>query len=193
MNKASITRITALIPTLLLGMTALAGEPVIHEQHTIALKTSGSEVFEADLNELAIGESRSFVTDAGQSVDLIRTAEGAEVYIDGKLVDIGSVGLDGDHHVLHKEASVECFSDGDGETDCDHDVVFSGDAADGVVKVVHKQFEVVCDGDEKCDDMVWVEADGDFAYAYETLEDAAGDDHKVVVIRKHIEETVMED
>jgi len=195
MIKARIIRPAVLLPTLLLGAYALAGEPVLHEQHTIAVKTSGAEIFETDLTQLAVGESRTFTTDAGKTIDVIRTADGAEVYIDGELVDISSASYSGDHAVIHREVQVECISDDAGDTDCNHDIAFiGGDAGDLLdAQVIHKQYEVICDSGDDCADMVWVESDGDLDYAFETLEDPGSDGERVIVIRKHRQESVTED
>jgi hypothetical protein len=190
MNKSPLTALALLAGGLLLCSTAVAGE-TLHQQHTIKIKTADAEVIEADLQDLAVGESKTFTTDSGKAIDLIRTANGVEVYVDGEMIDLAGGNLHEAHKVIHKSVSVECLSEGDAEAECEHDVVFIGEGdadSEGHANVIHKRFEVVCAEGEECDEMVWVDADGDFNYEVETLHE--GDDgHHVIVIEKQLETT----
>ena len=172
--------------TLAFAGFAFAGD--LHREHKMMVKldTGDAEVIEADITDLEIGESRSFVTDSGRSVDMIRTADGMEVYIDGELLDMDFHGDHGNNVVLHDEFEIECHSDGE-EEDCTHDAIFISDTGDlheidgDHIKVIRKSIEVVCDEDsEDCDTNVWV-AEGDDV---DVLHEAHGEGHKVIRIHK---------
>ena len=71
------------------------------EKMTISITTDSFELTETDGGSLAVGEAKTIQTESGHVVDILRTPEGAEVYIDGELVDIGS-----DHERLSEELHV---------------------------------------------------------------------------------------
>ena len=144
-------------------------------------------MIEADVSDMAVGESETFVTESGRTVDLLRTQDGMEVYLDGELLDMDFENVHGKHLVIHKDTDVECSSDVEGE--CDHDNVFimAGDdlhAVDGDhMKIISKHVEVICDDDEDCEEMVWI-SDGDDVHVEELHEE---DGHKIIKIRTHKE------
>jgi len=173
---------------LTLATAALAGEAATEQVRLFKLKTGDGETVEADLSDLAVGESRTFVTDSGHTIDLLQSADGLEVYIDGELQDPG---LDGsalhEHHVtVDTDGEWQCFAD-EGE-DCDaHAMVFID--TDGSVQdpggtdaqALERHIEVICDENEECDQMVWVSADD------ETAAEAGGDTaqvHKIIRIHR---------
>jgi hypothetical protein len=97
----------------------LAGE---HPEHSvehenmmvIALKTDDFELAETDVSHLEIGDAETIYTQSGKTIDLLRTAEGIEIYVDGELLETGLEGEDGiheGHHIVHKRVEVECESD----------------------------------------------------------------------------------
>ena len=151
MNTAFRNGLAVLLTSLLISFAAFAGGGQ-HEHHVIKIKTGDADLIETDLHDLEIGESKTIVTDSGKTVDLIRSAEGVEVYIDGELMD------------------------------------FNGALPAGAkrVQVIDKRVEVVCDEDEECDDMVWVHADGDYAYDIESMHGTDAP-HQVIVIEKQVE------
>jgi len=65
------------------------------EKMVIALKTDDFEMAQMEVSDLAIGESQTIETDSGKVIDILRTADGVELYIDGELLemDFGSEGL----------------------------------------------------------------------------------------------------
>ena len=84
----------------------------------IALKADDFEVHETDISHLAVGEAETIVTDSGKTVDLLRTEEGVEVYVDGELMgsDLDGLGAHhGGHKVIHKHVEIIC----DDDEDCD--------------------------------------------------------------------------
>ncbi len=103
------------------------------EKMIIALKTDDFEMTETDISSLVVGESQTIETDSGQVIDLLRTADGVEIYVDGELLemDFDSEGLhkDGSHgdHMIMKHVEIIC----DDDEECDQNVfVFTGDDTD---------------------------------------------------------------
>ena len=179
---------------------ALAEE---EKKMVIQLKTSDFELAETDISDLDIGESETIVTESGKTIDLLRTAEGVEIYVDGELMEMPEMGGHSMHHgdhdgkmmKKHKRIVIECDIDGEAGEDheCGEDMVFIGDGdfdvealhADGeahkvIVKRIHK--ECVSDEEGECEDVkVWVSdgEDVDFGELHE-----AGEGHKVIRIHK---------
>ena len=94
------------------------------EKMVIALKTDDFELTETDISTLAIGEAQTFETESGRIIDVLRTADGAEVYVDGELLEMN---LD-DHdlhqkHVIKRHVEIEC----DSEEDCDEEMLWLSD------------------------------------------------------------------
>jgi len=101
-----------------LGAASLsAGE----DKMVIALTTDDFELAETDVSDLEIGDSETIYTQSGKTIDLLRTADGIEIYIDGELLELGLDGEEGiheGHHVVHQHVEVDC----DTEEDCDMDI-----------------------------------------------------------------------
>ena len=166
------------------------------EKMVIALKTNDFELTETDISALAIGEGQTIETEGGKVIDILRTADGAEVYVDGELLE-----MDFDHEGLHEEhmvrKHVEIICDEDEE--CDKNVVIlTGEddhisdfmTEDGHTVIIHKEIELSCtDGDEgtNCDEkLVWVSEDEDIDLEelHEMHQGEQG--HKVIVIKKKV-------
>lgn len=173
------------------------------EKMIIALKTDDFEMTETDISSLAIGESQTIETDSGQVIDLLRTADGVEIYVDGELLEMSfdSEGLheEGSHgdHMIMKHVEIIC----DDDEECDKNVfVFTGDDTDiasfvtddGEHIVMHKEIELTCTADEEgtscADKMVWIsEGDNiDLQELHEMHMQGEGEGHKVIVIKKHV-------
>lgn len=101
-----------------LGAAALsAGE----DKMVIALTTDDFELAETDVSDLEIGDSETIYTQSGKTIDLLRTADGIEIYVDGELLELGLDGEEGiheGHHIVHQHVEVDC----DTEEDCDMDI-----------------------------------------------------------------------
>ena len=185
-KRTSLSLVSALVAGLFAG-AVMAGETVHESKMMFKLKTGDAEMIEADVSDMAVGESETFVTESGRTVDLLRTQDGMEVYLDGELLDMDFENAHGKHMMIHKDTDVECYSDVEGE--CEHDSVFimAGDdlqAVDGDhVKIISKHVEVICNDDEDCEEMVWI-SDGDDVHVEEFHEE---DGHKVIKIRTHKE------
>jgi hypothetical protein len=101
-----------------LGAASLsAGE----DKMVIALTTDDFELAETDVSNLEIGDSETIYTQSGKTIDLLRTADGIEIYVDGELLELGLDGEEGiheGHHIVHQHVEVDC----DTEEDCDMDL-----------------------------------------------------------------------
>ena len=62
------------------------GSVYAETEMVIALKTDKFELTETDISTLAIGEARTIETDSGSVIDILRTADGADIYVDGELL-----------------------------------------------------------------------------------------------------------
>jgi hypothetical protein len=105
------------------------------EKMMIAVQTDDFTLAETDVSELAIGESQSIETDSGKIIDVLRTSDGVELYIDGELleVDLVNEGLHKEHmlenlHEIERESDLEisCHNDAD-ESDCGERVLLISD------------------------------------------------------------------
>lgn len=186
MNSRLLT-VLAGVGSLLLATSIIASD--VHREHKIKLKLDGhgAELIEADVSDMAVGESRTWVTESGRTIDLLRSAEGMEVYIDGELVDTGYDGAHGGGVVLHEDIDVACFSDSEG--DCEKHAIFvdaQGDADElhgYEVRVLTQTVELVCDDeDTECERTVWIGEDG--GVHEEALHQHQGEKHRIIKIQK---------
>ncbi len=177
----------------------LATTPVQAETRkkvVVALKTSDFELTETDISSLTVGEAQTIETESGRVIDILRTADGAEIYVDGELLEMN---FDEDtlheKHMVSKHMEIECHND----EECDKNVVIiSGDHIDlpewmteeGDNVLIHKEIVLSCTDDDEgsgCSDKaVWVSegSDIDLEEIYE--EHHSGDAHKLIVIRKEV-------
>ncbi len=92
-----------------LSITATAGEHTQHDHDArmvIALETDEFVLPETDISHLAEGEAETVVTESGTVVDLLRTGDGVEVYVDGDLI---APAIHDDHGPAgHKEVEIHC-------------------------------------------------------------------------------------
>lgn len=184
MQKQTWLALVSLLAALLAASVAPAGETEHQHELKIMLATDGDDVIDTDISDLEVGESQSFVTKSGKTIDIIRTAEGAEVYIDGELQELGFGDLEahGEHVIVHRDVEVECISDNP-EACEEHEFVFveadgdysysTGADEDGFV---HKRVEVICEDNGECEKTVWVSGDE------EDLQATEG--HKVIRIHE---------
>lgn len=166
------------------------------EKVVIALKTDEFTLAETDVSHLAVGESKTIETDSGNIIDILRTTDGVELYVDGELLemDFDEEGIHAEH-VIKKHVEIICEDD----QDCDKNVfVINGDDSDlnswisddGQHILLHEDIELSCssDGDEtSCSDNVMIISDGE-NFDLEELHELHGNDgdHKVIMIKKHV-------
>lgn len=200
----------AIIP-ILAGALVLAGaasavagdeEVVVEEKIVIALKTDDFEIEETDLSHLAVGDAETIVTGSGKTVDLLRTEDGIEVYVDGELMDAGA------HHDVHHVAhTVEIICDD--ETDCDENVWISrggefdfttdgdGEKKFIVIKGEDEEWDVemLPDGAHEVHGTVHIVREFSEDMDLGDLHEAHGDlhegvEHDVIIIKKKLEDEI---
>jgi len=183
MNKvlnttAAIVTLAALAPGLAMANSV--------EKRVIAIKTNDFELSETDVSDLAVGEAETIVTEDGKTVDILRTAEGLEIYVDGELLDM-SLGDKHGAHRLHERKVITC--DG-AEGDCEDEFTWhsgpheAGEFHGAVVKKVH--VECVSDDESDCTEkMVWVSDDESAAFGEIDIEELIEPDGNIRIIRAH--------
>jgi hypothetical protein len=177
-------------------LTSASAQAETREKMIIALKTTDFELTQTDISTLAIGEAKTIETESGKVIDILRTADGAEIYVDGELLEMNfdDEGLH-EEHMVKKHVEIICE---DGE-ECDKNVfIIKGDdnhtldlvGEDGKNIFIHKEVELSCTDDEdgtSCSEqMVWI-SDGEeikLDELHKMHQDSEG--HKVIVIKKKI-------
>ena len=183
---------------LISATAAMAGEEtekIVEEKIVVALSTDDFEIEETDLSHLAVGDAETIVTDSGKTIDLLRTEDGIEVYIDGELVDTGD--SHDEEHIVHK---IKIICDADKE-DCGDLTAISG-LEDIDVETIHKdghKFIVVQGEDEEWDVEVLGEgpheAHGTVHIVREFEDAEPGElhgehDREVIIIKKKVEDEI---
>jgi hypothetical protein len=102
-----------LVLTCITVLAAISIPVQAQEKMLIALKTSDFELTETDISSLATGESKTIETDSGKIIDILKTAEGVEIYVDGELLDMSP--SHGGHMI---ENHVEIICDKDESNHC---------------------------------------------------------------------------
>ena len=93
----------------------------VQDKMVIALQTDDFELAETDISDLEIGDAETIYTERGKTIDLLRSAEGIEIYVDGELLEMGLHDEEGHHeahHIVHMDVEVECESD----EECEHEM-----------------------------------------------------------------------
>ena len=168
----------------------------------IALKTDNFELTETDISTLAIGESQTIETDDGKVIDILRTADGAEIYVDGELLEINfddEMLHEGLHetHMIRKHVEVIC----DDQEECDNHVMIIADGVDDAqhwvaeisdLVMLDEDMEFFCsdeaDSSSCSDHIAWIADGDDIDIDIEALHELhmSDEDHQVIVIKKKI-------
>lgn len=182
--------------TMLVLLAATSVQAVAEEKMIIALKTDGFELTETDISSLAVGESQTIETDSGKVIDIIRTAAGAEIYVDGELL-LTNLDSEGLHKklMIKKHVQIICGSD----EGCDKHVFILDDGDDinldwvtddGDHVFIHKEIKLSCTDEEEgtnCGDkMVWISEGEDMDLDGLHEMHLSGEGHKIIVIRKEL-------
>jgi hypothetical protein len=185
-----------LVPVLaLVYFTILTSFPVLADNNDgmiIELKTSDFELTQTDISALAVGESRTIETESGRVVDIIRTVDGAEIYIDGELLEM-HLDHEGLHEVHKIEKHVEIICEDDENCEKNVFVIAAHDSGDpdwvteaGDTVIIHENIELSCTDDEEgsscSDDAIWITEDGQELHQLHEGEKG----HKIIVIKKKI-------
>ena len=181
--KHYLKPVFALVAFTLLAASSVQAET--GEKMIIALKTSDFELTETDISTLAIGESQTIESDSGKVIDILRTADGAEIYVDGELLEMNfdQEGLH-EEHMVKKHIEVICDTDEDCEKNI---VILAGDdtdvsewvSEDGEHVFIHEEVEITCSDDED-----GTNCSMDLEELHEMHEGEDG--HKVIIIKKEI-------
>ena len=108
--KLRLTLVLAAVFLLAANLTQAADEEGIHEEKMIiALKTDDFDLQKTDISHLEVGDAETIVTENGKTIDLLRTEDGVEIYVDGELLEPGA---HGDHEMIHKRIEVVCEEEG---------------------------------------------------------------------------------
>jgi len=95
---------------------AFAGSDAPHASHesvtVIALKTDEFEIPETDVSHLGVGDAETIYTEDGRTIDILRAEDGIEVYVDGELLEVGSVAP---HDATVVDYEIVC----NGDEECD--------------------------------------------------------------------------
>ena len=186
MNRNLLTLVSALTFTLAGSTIAIAKDV---QKHVIALKTDDFELVETDISDLEVGEAKTIVTEEGKNIDIIRAAEGVEIYVDGELLDMSFGDMSGAHK-RHQRIMVDC--DG-AEGECEDLVALhagDGDHAPGNHEVLIKKIHVSCTGDDEseCAEKVWVSGDDSVPFGDVEIEKIIDSDGGVRIIHMGGEE-----
>ena len=177
---------------LLVATSAQAGSK---EKMVIALQTDEFTLAETDVSSLAVGEAQTIETDSGKVIDILRTADGVELYVDGELIemDFDNEGLHGEH-MVKKHVEIVC----DDDEECDKNVfVFTGDDTDvsawvtdgGEHVLIHKEVGLVCDSKDEasCSENMVILSDDEEFDLQELHEMHANDSgQRIIVIKKEV-------
>ena len=175
-------------------LTSASVQAETREKMLIALETDEIELAETDISTLAIGEALTIEAQSGKLIDIIRTADGAEIYVDGELLEMNFHDVDPhEGHMIRKHVEIIC----DDDEECDNNVfIVAGDgnetpgwvSSDGEHISIHREIEITCSDNEDetgCDDqLIWVSDDVDFDIEKLHEEHKNTDGHKVIVIKK---------
>jgi hypothetical protein len=107
--KLKLALALAIVFPLTTNLAQAAGADGTHEEKmVIALKTDDFELQKTDISHLEAGDAETIVTESGKTIDLLRTEDGVEIYVDGELLEPGA---HGDHEVIHERIEVVCEED----------------------------------------------------------------------------------
>jgi len=193
--KHCLKPILALATTLVLVATSIQAQD--EKKMIIALSTDDFELSETDISALAVGEAKTIETDSGRVIDILRTADGAEVYVDGVLLEMNfdEKGLH-EEHMIEKHVEVIC----DPEEECEKHVVIHVDSDDETTRclshdgdkvIIHKEIEITCtdeDDETTCgDEVLWISEGDETDIGELHREHANGQGHRVIMIEKKID------
>lgn len=144
-------------------------EKIVEKKIVVAVSTDDFELEETDLSHLAVGDAETIVTESGKTVDLLRTEDGIEIYIDGELVETG--GSHDENHIVHKIKII-----------CDEDEEDCGDLA-AIPELVDIDVETLHKGERK---VIVIKGDGE-EWDVEMLPEGAHEVHGAVHIVKELD------
>lgn len=184
----------------LLATAALATSPVQagdENKVTIEVETGSFKLAATDVSSLAVGESKTIETESGEVIDILRTLDEFEIYVDGELLDLGFPhDPEGEMHMITNHVKIVCEEED--ESECGRHLVIHtrGDeelttwVTEGDDNVfMHEEIEITCSHDTEdgedvdCNHYMFVTS-GDGEIEIESIldEHEDGKGHKVIVI-----------
>lgn len=118
---------------ILLSGFAFNGAVVAEDQREmiIAIKTDAVRIEQLDISDLATGDVETIYSDDGKTIDVMKTAEGVEIFIDGEKLDIPALGIhsthDDGHEAKHIIMKLHCDSEADEYCAADEQWTIIGD------------------------------------------------------------------
>jgi hypothetical protein len=105
-------------------------QAVVEKKVMVAVKTDNVDLQEMDISHLQPGDSETIFTESGRTVDLLRTEDDVEIYIDGEMLDVDAPqhGEHGNTHLVHERVEIIC----DEEENCEEMVWASRDDDDPI-------------------------------------------------------------
>jgi len=178
-------------------ITMLATSPVQaenEEKMVIKIETDSFSLGTTDISSLGVGEVKTIETESGEVIDILRTLDEIEIYVDGELIELG---FDhdpiGEVHMIRNHVQITCDEEDDG--DCGRHFVIHTQGDERITTLItgeddnvflHEEIEISCsdDGDEaNCNNhVVWTTEGGEINIEslHEERMDAEG--HRVIVI-----------
>ena len=160
----------------------------------IALETDNFELAETDISTLAIGEAQTIETESGKIIDILRTNDGAEIYVDGELLEMNfNDERLHEEHMINKHVEIVCDTGEECDENMfiinhDEDEVSGWSTADGEHVVFHREVEVICNDNEERDhcnhQIVLISDDEDIDLERLYEEHGIDEGQKHIVIRK---------
>ncbi len=139
--KAVLTASVLLLVTgFLFGGTSFAGD---HLEMIIDVETAEFHIDKLDISDLETGDVETIYTEDGKTIDVMKTATGVDIFIDGEKLDLPGTGIHAMHAdgegVRHIIVHIEC--EGEADADCaaeEHGSLFTSDHASGDGTIYHK-------------------------------------------------------
>jgi len=115
--KHYLTPVFALLVFALLASASALAQS--REKIVIALETDDFNLAETDISTMAIGEAQTIETDSGKIIDILRTNDGAEIYVDGELLEMNFSDVDvHEEHMINTHVEIVC----DNGEECDENI-----------------------------------------------------------------------
>jgi len=103
-------------------LTSASALAQTREKVIIALETDDFELAETDISTLAIGEAQTIETDSGKIIDILRTNDGVEIYVDGELFEMNFNDEDlHEEHMMTRHVEIVC----DNGEECDENIMIT--------------------------------------------------------------------
>lgn len=157
MNTPRFSLLSALTLALAGSTLAWADTAELHTEKVIAIDSGNGSLIELDVSDLQDGEAMEAIGEDGTRVDVIKSADGLELYVDGQLLDefgrAMELASDKDLHMIRTAC------DDEGETEqCAHVTALVKEhltLTDG--EDISKIIKIDCRSEDECMDLAWID------------------------------------